>query len=128
MKKPLYTPKVRADKSRRRLIELLSQQLNDRLISENSNVGEGEIVLSYEEELELERLVGEALTSKDFRLSLWFADQISQSGLQDEARLREIYLFERKVRGRSRAISSAQRYSFVTRLGLRRGDLSTLMR
>lgn len=128
MKLPIYTPKPVANRDRRRLTQLLARLLDEKLGSHNSNLPEGEVVLSASENDELTELVSKISEDKSFFIELAFVEGLLGSREISEGQLKEIYLSERKKRGYSRALSSGQWHQFKTRLGDQSGSLSTYLR
>lgn len=128
MKLPIYTPKPVVDSKRARLIQLLSQLLLEQLSQDNPNRPRKDVVLSEAERSELQTLIDDIRTDRSFFASLAFIDGLTGSNRMTSEQLRELYLSERRRRGFSRRFAASQWHQFLTRLGARAGDLSTLVR
>ncbi len=128
MKTPIYPPRIGKDEEKKRFVALLARLLDEKLGSTNSNIPKHDIILSSEERVELSQLAEKAFSQRDFFISLSFIDGLIGRNRYSQEELREIFLSERKKRGYSRAVASSQWHQFVTRLGMNKGDLSTLIR
>jgi hypothetical protein len=123
IKVPIFDPVPHIGQERLRLLELLSHLLEDSLVQtgERTNLPLRSVALSEAEKRELANLLGSLLEDRSFYLALSFVDGIlNLNGLRDE-QLREIYLSERKKRGRTRVLSSKLWADFLARIGRRSG-------
>ena len=119
----IYDPLPALEKRRERLLLLLSKLLNEALLMDDrpTNQSKDLIPLSYEEERELRLLLGELLESREFFIKLSFVDGVAGVNALSEEQLREIYLSERKLLGKTRALASKQWADFLTRIGTASG-------
>lgn len=128
MKLPIYKPNVSIDRDRAQLVRLLSRLLEEKLLSKNNNLPDGEVVLSDDENRLLGKLIESVSKDRSFYVALAFVDGLLGSRKLDEGQLREIYLSERKQHGYSRILSSGAWHQFKTRLGGPARDISVYLR
>lgn len=120
----IYDPSPILEPRRRRLLFLLAKLLDESLDDEQSqsNRPAGHIVLTDPERRELLTLLGELASDRPFVVAVAFVDGLSRSSLA-ESELREIYLSERRTRGRERALASMHWADFLARLGRKSGPI-----
>ena len=90
-------------------------------MGDNTNRRHDLISLSPDETKEFLALLTELIEDKSIIVSLSFVDGLAGLGNPTESQLREIYLSERKRRGRTRALASKQWADFWARLGRQSG-------
>jgi hypothetical protein len=118
----IYEPVPRLDSKRERLLYLLGRLIDESLHSgSGTNRGHELVALSILEKKELASRLTELIEDKSMVVSLSFVDGLAGLGNLTESQLREIYLSERKRRGRTRALASKQWADFWARLGRQSG-------
>ena len=115
----IYDPTPLLDAKRRRLLFLLSKLLEDSLDDPDpsGNKPPHSVTLIESERLELLRLAIDLASDRSFIIAAAFVDGLSGRASLTDDQLREIYLSERKKRGRARALASMHWADFLTRLG-----------
>jgi hypothetical protein len=84
----------------------------------SSNVTDGRVPLSPSEAKQLFSLLEKLVSSREFRETTYFIEGLTQGHVTERDDLREIYLSRRKMRGRSRALSSTHWRAFLNRIGV----------
>jgi len=113
-------PKPHFTDSDRRLLELMASVLEKQKSHDGSasNLPPGEIGLSLSEEAELASRLEEFVGSQRFALAGAFIENVTSTKYEDEQRAKEIFLSERRRRGRTRAMSGALWADLRFRLGI----------
>lgn len=116
----LYKPQPYLGGANQRLLRLLTDLLLEQLEKQNepSNVPDGRISVSAKEADDLRACFERLLESRDFRETCFFVEHLFEGRDQDDRMFREIYLSQRRRRGRSRALASINWADFKARLGL----------
>jgi hypothetical protein len=127
-KSRIYEPRLSISADTAEFLSFLSSQLHEFLFRQSHNAPSTEIVFSPRESFALERGVGNVLDDRNLFHSLYFVENLVSNGGATEDDLKEIYLQQRKRFGYDRALSSARWHEYVTRLGMRKGSLSTYLR
>jgi hypothetical protein len=121
----IYPPTPRFSDADKRLLALLGRLLLERVEARQtlSNLPLRSIALSDAEAEELLRRITQLLSSKEFLEAAHFVEALTLGGGAEEAHARELYLSNRKRRGRSRAMASTHWLEFRARLGLSSSNL-----
>jgi hypothetical protein len=118
----IYEPVPKLDARRARLLYLLGKLIDESLrVGGDTNRQHDVVALSIAERKELLALLAELIEDRSIIVSLSFVDGLAGVGNLTESQLREIYLSERKRRGRTRALASKQWADFWARLGRQSG-------
>ena len=121
----IYDPTPTMEAKRRRLLFLLSKLLEESLddTDASSNKPPRSVTLSEAERQELLELTSDLASDRSFVVAVTFVNGLSGRASLTEEQLREIYLSERKRRGRARALASIHWADFLTRLGRQSGPV-----
>jgi len=124
----IYDPIPILEPRRRKLLVLLAKLLDESLDDEpsHSNRPAGKIVLTDSERQELRKLLSELASDRSFVVAVTFVDGLAGRSNLTESELREIYLSERRKRGRKRALASMHWADFLARLGRTSGPIYSL--
>lgn len=112
-------PDMRMSDADRRLLNKLNDIFNEISTEyrKNSNKPDGYAVLSESEAEQISLLLSQYIDQSSFVKYSYFIEHLFSSTYNDSA-LREIYLSERKIRGRSRAMAATHWREFKSRVGI----------
>lgn len=119
-KMTIYNPDFTFTKTERELFRLIEKILIEEEDNKGSNLrpSGGTIVVSESEALKLEILLNNLISAKTFLENTYFVERVTQREFVKEEHLREIYLYRRKKKGRTRAMASSVWSDFQFRLGI----------
>jgi hypothetical protein len=116
----IYDPTPKFSEADKRLLALLGKLLLEKVErgQGSSNLSTISIALTDREAEELLSRIKQLLSAREFMEAAHFVEALTLPGQAEEAHARELYLSNRKRRGRSRVLASAHWLEFKTRLGL----------
>jgi len=127
-KSNIFKPRLSVSDASEELIYFIAYRLDEFLSQKSHNAPMSEVIFSPRESTHLEECANRVLEDRNLFYSLYFVEKLFSDTAVSEEELREIYLTQRKRFGYDRALSSARWHEYVTRLGMRKGSLSTYLR
>ena len=118
----MYPPTPTYSETDKRLRVLMAKLLLEHMDqgAVGSNLPAGMVTLTDGEANELIARIEDLVNSRDFLEASYFVEGLTIPGVEEEARVREIYLSARRRRGRTRVLASTHWSEFQVRLGITR--------